>query len=136
MSTVDLGRLADDLIARHPRVTGARLVRLERHRKSGKPVASLRALRGHPADVLARFRVPSSWIGIGVLCGGWGAPMDGIRPSAHPEAQRVTLVVLLGRDGTVESRVRCPDGSIMRDGPGEGAVLDAMRTALGLPLAS
>jgi hypothetical protein len=132
MASSELGRLADDLIEHHRGLTGALLVRIEPSRTGEGIDVGIRPLDDHPADALARFRVPRSWTGLGVVCGGWGAPTDGIRPSAHPEARRVVVVLLLGRDGTVEGRVRWPDGTILRDPPGEGLVLEAMRAALGL----
>jgi hypothetical protein len=134
--SLDLSELADDLLDTHDGAVGSLLVCVELHRPSGEPVVRVRPLDGHPAAVLDGFRAPSSCLVLGVVAGAWGAPMDGIRPSAHPEAQRVTTVVLLGRDGAIESRIRWPDGSTLCDAPRTGLVLDAMRAALGLPLAS
>ena len=59
--------------------------------------------------------------------------MDGGRPSAHPEGVRIVHAVLVDRDGGVVSRLRRPDGSIMREPPSSGAVLDALLLSLGLP---
>jgi hypothetical protein len=130
----DLGLTADALIDQYGRPTlGATLLRLERHPVSGEISVRMRPLKRHPVDALRRFRAPASWIGLGLLTGGWAAPLDGTRPSAHPEAQRITQVVVVDRGGRVESRVRFPDGSIMREAPSVGAVLDAMRAALGPP---
>jgi hypothetical protein len=132
VSPKELGRLADALIEQYHRpLVGSLLVRIERHRKTRDIITGVRPLSGHPAEALANFRAPSSWIGIGLVCGGWAAPMDGIRPSAHPDGQRVTSVVLLDRAGNVEGRMRLPDGSVLREPPGEGLVFDTLLDALG-----
>ena len=134
MSAIDLGQTADDLIDQYDRpLVGSLLVRLEELAKSGDLVVGIRPLKDHPVAALSRFRAPTSWLGIGLVSGGWVAPMEGIRPSAHPDAVRVTQVVLLDREGRVESRIRYPDGSIIREAPAYGVALDALRVALGLP---
>ena len=137
MSPSDLALIADALIGRHGRIDGAMLVRIERRWRRGRPECGLdfglRPLDCHPVDALMRLRVPPSWVGLGVVCGGWAAPLDGGRPSAHPDAQRIVVVVLVGRDGAVVSRMRWPDGTVISEVPADGEVLQAMRLALGLP---
>jgi hypothetical protein len=126
MSTSELALVADALIGRHGRLDGAMLVRIEEDSFGVRPIDC------HPAEALARLRVPSSWVGLGVLCGAWAAPLDGVgRPSRHPKAERIVLAVLLGRDGSVVSRMRWPDGRVAREAPAVGEVLQAMRRALG-----
>ena len=138
MSYIDLGRVADLLFDQlgEPLV-GSYLVRLVLdERVSGGPELAVRPLDGPPAEALAGFRAPAAWSAIGLVCGGWAAPMDGVRPSAHPDARRISQVILLGRDGTIASRVRYADGSVLRAAPASGAALDALRFALGLPRAA
>ena len=113
---------------------GASLIRLVEPDDSPDQVeVGLLPLDGaHPADFLEGFRAPPSWVALGVAGGGWAAPLDAVRPSAHPEARRVIHVVLVARDGTVAGRIRYPDGTIMASPPTHGAVLDGLRGALGL----
>ena len=133
MSPHHLDALADALIDEYSGTVGATLIRLVQCDDPEEVEFGIRPLDGHPADELAGFRAPESWVAIGIITGGWAAPMDGIRPSAHPDAVRITQLVIVDRDGTVLSRVRRPDGSTWREPPSSGAVLDALLTSLGLP---
>jgi hypothetical protein len=133
MSGDELHALADFLVEKYGgTAVGSLLVRVERHRKTGETQVGVRPLDGHPADALNRFHAPTSWIALGLVCGGWAAPMDGVRPPAHPDALRITHVILLDRNGDVASRLRFPDGRIMGEPPSEGAVLDALKASLGV----
>lgn len=135
MSVTILDHWADVLIEQFEgeAVVGASLVRLVRPDAAcGEVELGLADIDGHPVDALDGFVAPDSWTAIGVVNGGWVAPMGGVRPSAHPEAQRILQVVLIDRCGEIASRVRYPDGSIMSSPPTYGAVLDVLRAALGL----
>ena len=135
-----MGRMADILISTCDEpVVGASLIRLASVKGAPDEFEfGIKHLDGHPVEALEGFRAPRSWFGLGVLTGGWVAPMDGtvVRPSAHPDAVRISQVVLMDRKGRVESRVRYPDGAIMSEVPTMGVVLDALRAALGLPRAA
>jgi hypothetical protein len=63
---------------------------------------------------------------------GWAAPIDSpVRPSAHPDAQRVHQAVVLDRAGVLLGRMRHPDGTIIDLGRGgHGRVPDALRSAM------
>lgn len=135
MSPNLLGRWADVLLkAFDAPVVGATLVRFVRCEDAPDEFElGLLPIDGHPVEMLVGFRAPADWLALGVITGGWAAPLDGSRPSAHPEARRVTQVFLIDRDGVTASVLRYPDGSIQRlPGPAEGAVPDALRAALGL----
>lgn len=88
----------------------------------------------HPTEVLHELLVDGECVALGVACGGWAAPMHdgGARPSAHPDAERILQVVLVGRGGEVVSRVRFPDGTVLTEPPAVGAVLEALHHALGV----
>jgi hypothetical protein len=133
METTVLERWADVLLeALRTNEPGATLVRLDRD-SAGDSELALRPIDTHPVEALAELDQPMRCHALGVATGAWAAPMgSSVRPSAHPEARRVFQVVLVGQDGSVVSRVRYPDGSVMTEPPGAGAVLDALRTALGL----
>ena len=134
MSLNDLGLTADLLIREFDEaVVGSSLVRFVQCDDDPDQVEiGIRPLDGHPSDELAGFRAPESWVALGLVSGGWVAPLGAVRPSAHPDARRITQVVLVDRQGRVESRVRFPDGTIMREPPSVGAVLDLLRVALGV----
>ena len=132
---LDLGRTAELVMEQldEPMV-GSSLVRLVRTGDEPDDFElGIRPLEGHPADVLEGFRAPASWVVLGLASGGWLAPMEGIRPSQHPDAKRITQVVLIDRNGSIGCRVRLPDGSTMCEAPTVGAVLEVLRAALGLP---
>ncbi len=136
MSTTLLDHWADLLLeALDTGKPGATVVRLSDDR-SGEHELAVRPIDVHPLEALSGFEAPASCFALGVATGGWAAPMDGIRPSEHPEGQRIFQVVLVDRSGRVASRIRFPDGSIMTDAPGSGAVLDALRQALGVGAAA
>ena|SRR5437588_239755 len=133
MSLDMLGHLADILLEATPGpFVGATLVRVVFHRGRGDDFElGLKPLDCHPTEALDGFRAPRSWTALGVIAGGWAAPMDdGIRPSAHPDAMRVTNVVLMDRKGRMVGRVRYPDGSVVEGPPGYGAIVDALRYSL------
>lgn len=136
METTVLERWADVLLeALRTHEPGATLVRLDQD-GAGDFELALRPVDTHPVEALAQLDRPVPCHALGVATGGWAAPMGSVRPSAHPEARRIFQVVLVGRDGVVVSRVRYPDGSVMTEPPGAGAVLDALRAALGLSAAA
>lgn len=118
----------------------ASLVRLvEPPGASGDVELGLLRLDGaHPCEVLDELLVEPACVALGVAAGGWAAPLgplvrDGpIRPSAHPDAERILQVVLVARSGEVVSRVRFPDGTVLTAPPAEGAVLSSLREALAM----
>ena len=95
-----------------------------------KPLAE-----GSIADHLLGCVAPEEWVALGVMAGGWAGPMDGshLRPSAHPEGQRIRSVVLVGRDGETAGVTRFADGRTIDGAPPEGAAMDCLRRAMGLP---
>ena len=129
-----LGQMADALIESCDEpVFGASLIRLVSVPDAPDEFEfGIRPIDGHPADALKGFRAPKDWFALGVLTGGWVAPMDGTttRASAHPDAMRISQVLLIDRDGSVVSRLRYPDGSVMTEAPTAGTVLDLLRRAL------
>jgi hypothetical protein len=134
MSTIDVGRWADTLMARYADrvVIGNALYEIAAH---ADPAVALElephALDCHPVPFLRTFRPAPSCVALGLVSAGWAAPMGSrVRPSAHPEAKRILQVVVVTSDGEVGGRVRFPDGSIVDSGPGYGRVLDALRSAL------
>lgn len=134
MSTVDLGRWADRLIDRYAGldVIGNALFPIT---VPTDPSSALECemvpLDRQPVDFLRRFRPPSSCVALGLVSAGWAAPIDSrVRPSAHPDAQRILQVIVAAADGGVAARVRFPDGSVVDPGPGHGRVLDAVLAAL------
>ena len=133
MSQHRLDNLADALIDEFRGTVGATLIRLVQCDDPEEVEFGIRPLDGHPADELAGFVAPDSWVAIGIITGGWVAPMAGVRPSAHPDAKRITQLVIVERDGTVLGRLRYPDGSILREPPSAGAALDVLLESMGLP---
>lgn len=129
MSPVDVGRWADTLMARYADhdVTGSALFPL-----LADGELEMVPLAGHPAEHLRWYRPPADCIALGLVSAGWAAPIDSpVRPSAHPDAQRVVQAVVVARDGAVGARIRFPDGSVVDPGtPGTGRVLDALRRSL------
>lgn len=87
----------------------------------------------HPLTELMGFVAPSDWWALGVIATGWMAPLDGGRPSAHPDAVRTAQVILVTRNGNIVSHVRAADGESFDDPPSYGRTLDALQRALGLP---
>lgn len=135
----DLERWVDVLIESFASETvGGWLLRLSRPDDGADDELEFGVLpiEGHPSDFLAGFRAPASWLALGVAGGGWLGPIGRLRPSAHPEGRRIFHVVMVDRDGHVAGRVRLPDGSIMTEPPGYGAILDSLRVALGLSYAA
>src|SRR5438876_9249583 len=129
MSAVELGRLADLLIHRctEPNMTGSVLFPFVHADVEEKDLDGLMIpFQEHPADHLRRYRPPFGCVALGLVTAGWAAPMDSpVRPSAHPDAQRIVNAVVLGRDGLLVGRLRLPDGSIMDPGRGgQGRVPD------------
>ena len=136
MSQVDLGRWADALMAhyRDRVVNGNALF----------PIAApdpddvddieqlLVPMDRHPVDFLRRYRPSSRCTALGLVSTGWAAPIDSpVRPSAHPDAQRILQVTVIGRAGGTAARIRWPDGSVVDPGAGGvGRVLDALRAAM------
>lgn len=134
MSLIDVGQWADLLIRRYAGqdVIGNALFAFTRPADpSAAPHVEMQPLDRHPADFLRRFRPPPSCIALGLVSAGWAAPIDTpVRPSAHPDAQRILQAVVVTLDRGVGARVRYPDGSVVDPGPGYGRVLDALRAAL------
>jgi hypothetical protein len=137
MSAVDIEAWADALIALHATVDmfGHELVPITHdHPMGAARIRSQRSTR-HPVDRLRRYRPGAEVRALGLVCGGWAAPMEdrGARmPSAHPDARRMLQVVVMDRMGDMTARVRYGDGSIVElGGAGVGRVPDAMRRALG-----
>lgn len=139
MSLVDLGHWADTLIDRYAGqdVIGNALFPITRPTDpSAPPEVEMLPLDRHPVDFLRRYRPPSSCIALGLVSAGWAAPIESrVRPSAHPDAQRILQAIVVTPDGDVAARVRLPDGSIVDPGRGHGRVLDALQAALQLPAA-
>ena len=135
MSGPDLGRLADLLIAHVTDldVLGAALFPFRADDVVEADLPELRIpMLGHPVDHLRSYRPPTGCVALGLVCGGWAAPIDSpVRPSAHPDAQRVVQAVVLGRGGEPVGRIRFPGGRVNDAGSGGyGRVPDAMRRAL------
>jgi len=135
MSVSEIGRLADLLIRRYgtPDVNGSALFPFTRVDVDEDELdALLIPLRQHPADHLRRFRPPVGCIALGLVSTGWAAPIDSpVRPSAHPDAQRVHHAVVLGRNGALHARMRRPDGTVLDMGSGGyGRVPDGLRSAM------
>jgi len=77
---------------------------------------------------------------IGVVAGGWGRPagldLGGpapCQPDGPAAPQRVRVIVVVGRDGTVGSRTTLGDGSVLKGGCRGGRLFDAVHRSLGLP---
>lgn len=134
MSAVDLGHWADRLIDRYAGldVIGNALFPIMAPTDApGSLEAEMLALDGHPVDFLRRFRPPDGCVALGLVSAGWAAPIDSrVRPSAHPDAQRILQVIVVEPGGGVAGRVRFPDGSVVDPGPGHGRVLDVLRAVL------
>lgn len=88
----------------------------------------------HPVDELWGFQAPASWLAMGVVTFGWASPMDGVRPSQHPERTRVRATILMTRDGRQVTTASFEDGTAI-DEPGEGLIGEVLRLCLGLPTA-
>jgi len=135
MSLVDVDHWADTLMKRYDGldVIGNALfpITLPTH-PSAELETELVALDRHPVDYLRRYRPSPRCIALGLVSAGWAAPIDStVRPSAHPDAQRIVQAVVVARDGQVGSRLRFPDGRVVDGGSGGyGRVLDALRAAL------
>ena len=98
-------------------------------------------LERHPSELLLGFTAWEAWWAVGLLTTGWAAPMETDptnpyaaqeRPSAHPDAVRMRMLVMVDRDGTTASKVECSDGRVI-DEPGEGYLLDLLRRTVGVP---
>ncbi|MFP5328063.1 MAG: hypothetical protein ACLGHT_11355 [Acidimicrobiia bacterium] len=89
----------------------------------------------HPLTELMGFAAPEDWWALGVVCTGWMAPMNGPRPSLHPEAVRIVQAIAVTRDGDVVNHTRVEGGEVIDEPPGEGMVLDALKRCLQLPTA-
>ncbi|HYD09339.1 MAG TPA: hypothetical protein VEA78_04495 [Acidimicrobiales bacterium] len=134
MSDVDIEAWADALIARHPTVdvNGHELIAISHPTPIETPgIRPMRSQR-HPVDRLRRYTPPTELLALGLVCGGWVAPIDtNVRPSAHPDARRIVQVVVMDRTGSQTARVRYPDGTVQpMGGGGVGRVPEALRAAL------
>lgn len=135
-TTIVLERMAEILLeALDSEAPGATLVRIDLVPPDEVELA-LQPIDVHPTQALAGFRPPASCYALGIATGGWAAPMGAKgRPSNHPDAQRVFQIVLVDRAGATVARLRLADGSVLTEAPAGGAVLDALRTALGVQAA-
>ena len=88
----------------------------------------------HPVDELWGFVAPDSWLAIGVVTYGWASPMDGVRPSQHPERCRVRATILVDRSGRQAASATLEDGTCI-DEPGEGLIGDVLLRCIGAPTA-
>lgn len=133
MSDVDIEAWADALMDRHPTVAldGHELYEITEQHPDDARVRPSRSRR-HPVDRLRRYHPTPDVRAIGLVSGGWIAPMDdGLMPSAHPDGRRVVQVVVMDRAGVQTARVRQPDGAVLdMGGGGVGRVPDALRAAL------
>jgi len=83
---------------------------------------------------LLGWRVPDECWAVGLVGGGTRIPLDVSATVDHQEPEhRIRLCCLVGRDGTVATLLRNPDGLVAASGDAEGRVMDALRRALGLP---
>lgn len=139
MSLVDVSHWAETLINRYAGqdVIGSALFPITRPANPSEPLeVETLPLDRHPVDFLRRYRPPSACVALGLVSAGWAAPIDSrVRPSAHPDAQRILQAIVVTPGGDVAGRVRLPDGSIVDPGPGRGRVLDAVEAALRRPAA-
>jgi hypothetical protein len=92
-------------------------------------------LEGHNVtDALLGMTAPDDCWAIGVVTGAWAAPVGShLRPSAHPEAVRVRLTVMVDRSAEVVAMSEFADGRPAPEPPLEGPTVDALRRALTLP---
>jgi hypothetical protein len=134
---LDFNHLVDLLITSYsgPNTTGSALFPFTLSNSVDLDLdAILVALDCHPVDFLERYQGPPDLIALGLVSGGWAAPIDSkVRPSAHPDAKRIVTACVAGVDGTIVDRIRMPDGSVINPSkkePGFGAVPDALRAAL------
>ena len=86
----------------------------------------------HPLTALIGFTAPDDWWALGTVATGWMGPLDGGRPSAHPDAVRTAQVIVVTREGNVISHVRAANGESFDDPPEGGLVFDAVHRALDL----
>lgn len=86
----------------------------------------------HPAELLEGFEAPPECIALGLVTGGWAAPMFEGRPSRHPARRRVTNTVLIDRAGNVAGRLRWDDGTTLDEPPADGELLRLLRVAMGV----
>ena len=99
-----------------------------------------KAVDGHPLDHIDGFVAPASWAAFGVMTHGWASvaassDITQAPPSRQPDRQRIRVVCLVARDGSVASRLHV-EGKEGRDvEPPVGAIVDGLRRSLRLPLA-
>jgi hypothetical protein len=107
----------------------------------------LRDLDGvSPTDALFGFVAPEDCLALASVGGGWAAPPDEEdgeeaflghratrRPSAHPDAVRARIIVVVDRNGRTAGRTVLADGRTIDEPPSGGFVLDALHRALELP---
>lgn len=91
-------------------------------------------LDGHPVDALLGFVCPEEWTAFGCSHVGWASPSEGLRPSEHPERERVRITALVHRSGVAVTVVRFESGRELSDiSECRGMIPDALRRALGVP---
>src|SRR5437899_9036034 len=98
-----------------PKDENAVLVRLSQPDDDEVEVGVLPLGGVHPADMLDGFDAPADWAALGIVCRGWASPMDGERPSLHPNRRRVLATVLLDRAGNWAGRTITESGDVVVD---------------------
>lgn len=135
LAPADLELLADHLVGAHEPgqdgPAGPALIRA-RPTPDGIDLALCPLPAGtHPADVLVGHVVPPRWNAAGLVA---SAVARGL--SEEPaEARRVTVALLLGRDGSLAHRSVADEGHdvVPRHDAPEGRLVDLLHRALGLP---
>jgi len=89
---------------------------------------------------LLGWQVPPECWAVGLVGGGTRIPLEHhlsrrapAAPGDDDESDHMRLCCLVGRDGSVATVLRSPDGLIAASGEAEGRVIDALRRGLGLP---
>jgi hypothetical protein len=134
MSVVDVHAWVDTLMGRYADrdVTGSALFPLTERPNGADLDCKMVPLDRHPFDYLVSYRPPRGCVALGLVTAGWAAPIDSpVRPSAHPDAQRILQALVIAADGQEAARLRYADGRIVDPGQGGyGRVLDALRAAV------
>ena len=119
---------------------GPFLVRIEPARSGGTDESGFdlgfKPVEGHPLDTLLGFTAPPAWLALGVCAEGWAASAasaaNGRRPSESKGRMRVRSTTIVSRSGRLASGVRLAGGELEQMGGGTGAILDALRRAMGV----
>jgi hypothetical protein len=82
---------------------------------------------GDPYTMLDVFRLlpGEDYVGLGLVCEGWAAPMDtrAARPSRHPRRERVRTVAVVARGGVSVTTLRRRGRAVELLGDGAGQLL-------------